>query len=221
MIYVGRDDSKNSMSHYGVLGMKWGVRRYQNKDGSYKKGAEGRYNDKITKKKSGGMKIQGMGDVQGGGTGAAAPVKDVEELAKDAEEVEDWDEVKDDGNCEQYIMVPPGPEALKIFKAEDGKAFTIANGKYVYGDSPEEVWDQVLTRKKDGYTISVAEDGTYSVTGIDKYNMKIGYGKTEAEALKNAKMLAATEAHDKRNNKNHEAQVATKAIERHNKYYSK
>lgn len=29
------DDDSNSLAHYGIKGMKWGVRRYQNKDGSY------------------------------------------------------------------------------------------------------------------------------------------------------------------------------------------
>lgn len=33
----------NELIHYGVPGTKWGIRRYQNKDGSYKPGAEGRY----------------------------------------------------------------------------------------------------------------------------------------------------------------------------------
>lgn len=35
--------------HFGIKGQKWGVRRYQNEDGSYKSGAEGRYDgDAIT-----------------------------------------------------------------------------------------------------------------------------------------------------------------------------
>lgn len=33
----------NELYHHGILGQKWGVRRYQNDDGSYKSGAEGRY----------------------------------------------------------------------------------------------------------------------------------------------------------------------------------
>lgn len=35
----------NYIVHHGIKGQRWGVRRYQNEDGSYKPGAEGRYYD--------------------------------------------------------------------------------------------------------------------------------------------------------------------------------
>lgn len=34
---------ESSMKHHGILGMKWGVHRYQNKDGSYTAAGEKRY----------------------------------------------------------------------------------------------------------------------------------------------------------------------------------
>lgn len=36
--------TNDTLTHYGVLGMKWGVRRYQNKDGSYTKAGLKRMN---------------------------------------------------------------------------------------------------------------------------------------------------------------------------------
>lgn len=42
MWYIGNDESP-SLSHHGILGMKWGIRRYQNSDGSLTAAGKKRY----------------------------------------------------------------------------------------------------------------------------------------------------------------------------------
>lgn len=50
--YVGKDVDTVVLSHFGVKGMKWGVRRYQNEDGSLTEAGKERYYDYGDKKQA-------------------------------------------------------------------------------------------------------------------------------------------------------------------------
>lgn len=45
-IYHGSDDNSPELCHFGIKGMKWGVRRFQKKDGSYTPAGKKRYTEK-------------------------------------------------------------------------------------------------------------------------------------------------------------------------------
>ena len=46
-MHIYRQPYDNELYHHGIMGMKWGVRRYQNPDGSYTEAGRNRYGKKL------------------------------------------------------------------------------------------------------------------------------------------------------------------------------
>lgn len=78
MVIIHRN---NELKHYGVPGTHWGIRNYQNKDGSYKPGAEGRYYTPVKTRKINGPKYN-ISVKGGGGTSAGKKSSDPRSLMK-------------------------------------------------------------------------------------------------------------------------------------------
>lgn len=53
--YFGVEQNQNALEHHGIKGQKWGIRRFQNEDGSYTTEGKERYGYTSDGKKAGGL----------------------------------------------------------------------------------------------------------------------------------------------------------------------
>ena len=115
----------DELYHHGILGQKWGVRRYQNKDGSYKPGAEGRYDGDGIRNKLSAVK-NSLKEAKNGLVVRKAKKHAEKASAKEQKRAEK------EATKKEFHLSDRQKKALKIGAAAVGTALAVYGAKKLY-----------------------------------------------------------------------------------------
>lgn len=168
----------DALAHWGIKGMRWGVRRYQNKDGSLTPAGLKRQ-----------RKLQAKLDKLNG-TSASGGKKKISEM--DDDELREYVNRK---NAERNAyMLDRDIEALNPKKVSAGEKFKKELKEKVFGPATMEAGKKFLSGVMDKAVKKALGDGADdALGGLKKEAEKAGYGKVIAEA-KSAAEKAKQEA---------------------------
>lgn len=153
------DFQSDYLMHHGILGQKWGVRRYQNDDGSLTDAGKRRYGSEDTKSISSAKGIQKrLNDVD---TAIARNKRALSDnlskslnYSRKAEKLEN----KLNKNNPMKGKVNIENDKLKELRNKAGESFTKANeAKARIADGEKQINDLINTSQKSGYLMSSKE----------------------------------------------------------------